>query len=567
MSNLQGSPRQERRVEQLDFIHYSSLQTHTTTTLAALSSSLETFHSVKDIFIDLGARDAPHFNIPKIHSMIHYVDLIRRFGSADGFNTETPEWLHINYAKDAYRASNCKDYIVQMTRWQGRQEAVDNFTAVLEWQRNPDAYLPVPVILNTDQNILELSGSSPSTVRLPISAMKRAAIFSNLQPPPSNPHYHIASIHKSSHKNIKICTIAADLHASRFLNAIQSYLASKNCSLIPSSRDLFDLFKQITFTLPKTAFCSPPRSPNTIHVSLSSPAAGRKPAEPSRSGFALIKTDKPNPHTTNTPLEGTYRSCKAPYRHVRVLFSLPERYGVPISTPLAYVEWLTPFRRPDPQSGIYKVSHSTQMGALHAEIIPIERLRGPLSDVKNTPPKKLLHWSLRQKPLPKTTGWISTGPRKTAQAVAHTFSKYYEDGGSLNSQTDSQSFVDKLYAEAGEEMVRRDKTAIPELAAPKLEDGDENGPLWLATSSGWKIKEDQTSPAHHKRRNLKLQTKLSNAKQEIESLKTQLQSLHKKLHQMDNEVVAAERAKDSAEADAWIATSLHKLATSEAQKQ
>jgi hypothetical protein len=62
----------------LDFINYASLQTHTPTTLRALSSALEDFHSVKDIFIQLEVRNPEHFNIPKIHSMMHYSELIRR---------------------------------------------------------------------------------------------------------------------------------------------------------------------------------------------------------------------------------------------------------------------------------------------------------------------------------------------------------------------------------------------------------------------------------------------------------------------------------------------------------
>jgi hypothetical protein len=67
--------------------------------------------------LDLGARSQGHFNIPKIHSMEHYTPKICLLGSADGFNTEAPERLHIDYAKEGYRASNKKDYIAQMTTW------------------------------------------------------------------------------------------------------------------------------------------------------------------------------------------------------------------------------------------------------------------------------------------------------------------------------------------------------------------------------------------------------------------------------------------------------------------
>ncbi|KAJ7751080.1 hypothetical protein B0H16DRAFT_1226128, partial [Mycena metata] len=88
------------------------------------------FHDNKQIFIDLEGRNS-HFNIPKNHSLDHYEFLIRLFGSADGFNTELR--LHIDYAKNAYRATNRKDYVEQMTVWLQRQEAVARFTAYLSW--------------------------------------------------------------------------------------------------------------------------------------------------------------------------------------------------------------------------------------------------------------------------------------------------------------------------------------------------------------------------------------------------------------------------------------------------
>jgi hypothetical protein len=89
--------------------------------LDALLNALKTFHENKDVFVQAGIRE--HFNIPKIHAMIHYLEAIKSRGSADGFNTESPERLHIDFAKEGYRASNKKDYIKQMVVWLGRQEA------------------------------------------------------------------------------------------------------------------------------------------------------------------------------------------------------------------------------------------------------------------------------------------------------------------------------------------------------------------------------------------------------------------------------------------------------------
>ena len=67
--------------------------------------------------------------------MQHYIELIKCFGLVDGFNTESPERLHIDYAKEAYHASNKKDFIAQMTVWLCRQESIDHFNMYLDWKK------------------------------------------------------------------------------------------------------------------------------------------------------------------------------------------------------------------------------------------------------------------------------------------------------------------------------------------------------------------------------------------------------------------------------------------------
>ena len=119
-------------VSVIDFIYYAQLQVlHTSKTLKSLQKALETIHKNKEIFITEGICE--HFNIPKIHSMVHYFAAVQSRGSLDGYNTESPERLHIDYAKDAYRASNKKEYIQQLTVWLGRQEAVAQFRSYLDY--------------------------------------------------------------------------------------------------------------------------------------------------------------------------------------------------------------------------------------------------------------------------------------------------------------------------------------------------------------------------------------------------------------------------------------------------
>jgi hypothetical protein len=58
----------------LDFIYYTQFHKHTDVTLSKMEEALDNFHTYKDIFICLGIRD--HFNIAKIHSLVHYVPMI-----------------------------------------------------------------------------------------------------------------------------------------------------------------------------------------------------------------------------------------------------------------------------------------------------------------------------------------------------------------------------------------------------------------------------------------------------------------------------------------------------------
>ena len=95
----------------LDFLYLAQYPVHSAATLASLETALEEFHANKFIFVTLGIRDG--FNIPKLHSLLHYVCAIKLFGTTDNYNTKTTERLHIDFAKDAYQATNHKDEFSQ----------------------------------------------------------------------------------------------------------------------------------------------------------------------------------------------------------------------------------------------------------------------------------------------------------------------------------------------------------------------------------------------------------------------------------------------------------------------
>ncbi|EGN98211.1 hypothetical protein SERLA73DRAFT_123570 [Serpula lacrymans var. lacrymans S7.3] len=82
--------------------------------------SLLDFIYIAHIFVTLGVRE--NFNIPKFHSLLHYVNSICWFGATNNYNAEMFERFHIDMAKDVWRASNHRNERPQMTTWLTRQE-------------------------------------------------------------------------------------------------------------------------------------------------------------------------------------------------------------------------------------------------------------------------------------------------------------------------------------------------------------------------------------------------------------------------------------------------------------
>src|SRR5258708_3689674 len=88
----------------VDFISYAHFETHTESSLERMDRAWSAIHENKLIFVELGV--CKKFNIPKFHSLIHYVSAIRSHGTLDSYNTETPERLHIDFVKAPFRAGN-----------------------------------------------------------------------------------------------------------------------------------------------------------------------------------------------------------------------------------------------------------------------------------------------------------------------------------------------------------------------------------------------------------------------------------------------------------------------------
>ncbi|KAF9050918.1 hypothetical protein BDP27DRAFT_1167730, partial [Rhodocollybia butyracea] len=109
----------------LNFIHLAQYPSHDQETLDYMAAELQTWHKNKAYFVTEGVRD--HLNIPKFHSLVHYVDSIKWLGPTDNYNTEAFERLHIDMAKEAWDATNKRDHFPQMTQWLSRQEKMMSY--------------------------------------------------------------------------------------------------------------------------------------------------------------------------------------------------------------------------------------------------------------------------------------------------------------------------------------------------------------------------------------------------------------------------------------------------------
>lgn len=126
----------------LDFLYLAQLPSQTTDTISRLERSLVAFHENKDIFLDLGVRE--HFNVPKVHALLHYSSSILLFGTTDNYNTEQTERLHIDFTKDAYRATNHKDEYNQMTTWLERREKLQQHAMFIKWRQQHSSTSVLP---------------------------------------------------------------------------------------------------------------------------------------------------------------------------------------------------------------------------------------------------------------------------------------------------------------------------------------------------------------------------------------------------------------------------------------
>ncbi|KAG1724981.1 hypothetical protein EDB19DRAFT_1897836 [Suillus lakei] len=328
----------------LNFIYYAQYQSHTDTTLAQMQDTLDEFHANKPIFVELGLRQ--HFNIPKVHSMCHYVQSIRSLGSADGFNSESPKRLHIDYAKDAYQASSKVDYIAQMTHWLELQEAVFRHSVYLDWVTSQSQdVLDLNALDDDDDNADKQDLADSDTTDLSFSQF--------IQSHPRTSHgYRVAK--SCPFLNISVSHLQSAFGAIDFMPALQTFLTRH----FPHSS-----IAAILLLLPRQHHISDLKWLNRLQAYPAIPNRNhRKPPSPARFDVAFVIEDRHlllmHSNNDTEPIAGLQIA------QIRAIFKLPSHYGI-FPHPLAYVEWFRPLCVPEPATNLYRLARLTCNGVSH----------------------------------------------------------------------------------------------------------------------------------------------------------------------------------------------------------
>lgn len=221
----------------LDFFILAQYDTHTEESLELMEESLSAFHKNKHHAFG-NQRD--QFNFPKLHSLVHYTSAIRSLGTLDGYNTELPERLHIDFAKKAYNASNKRDYTIQMTVWLRRQEAVHRLRSYLAWVR---PRIETPCNPDGDPDTEASDREAIHEAKVGVQGASRFKIV-------KTPHFrHLTAPFISTH-----------FYAPKFLPSLRKFLVEnlpKHSFRVPYITDRFDVFKT-------AVVCIDPISPRSL---------------------------------------------------------------------------------------------------------------------------------------------------------------------------------------------------------------------------------------------------------------------------------------------------------------
>ncbi|KAG1801206.1 uncharacterized protein BJ212DRAFT_1450096 [Suillus subaureus] len=292
------------------FSYYAQLRIHTTESLDCLNNALSVFHANKNILLELEVCE--HFNIPKLHQLSHYIQSISLF---------------------AYCTSNKCDYEEQMAQWLQCQEAVFLCRSYLDWL----SQLPTVTSCVDDECRYESESSDSDSEIKDLQTQPCSAVHPANMAPMTDPCLVHSLAKNPAYPQQSIQHLVTTHGTTMFLQAFKSFLQKHipHNTIVPGPQDHFDVFHQVVIVAPSNL-----------------------QANDSQKWWCIRAT--PEVHSGPGRKPGALAYDDLQVAQVHIIFMLPRQFGT-YSQALAYVEWFTPLREPDPSSGLRQVSHSTSI--------------------------------------------------------------------------------------------------------------------------------------------------------------------------------------------------------------
>jgi hypothetical protein len=326
----------------LDFLYLAQYPCHTHKTLELLNDALVQFNTNKSVLKDLGIR--AHFRIMKLHFFQHYSHLIELFGTTDGYSTESTERLHIDLAKNAYRATNHKDEYWQMVLWLERREKIQQHAKFMNWRINGGKEAQVARIYPNMKSVWKLKmAKHPSVNSVSIEMLKK----------------EYGAVHFRE-------AFARYIVSLLYKNITPAELERKAENVFLPTRNI-PVYHRIKFVDSKSS-----EVVDSIHVQ---PKRKRKHNREMQSRFdtALVSDGKGKTVGVKGYRVGQIRVVFTVPDRVKVLF--PKQVQAHLSQHLAYIEWFTKFpSKKDANHGMYRISRSYIHGDRLASIIPVKNI-------------------------------------------------------------------------------------------------------------------------------------------------------------------------------------------------
>ncbi|QRV97816.1 hypothetical protein RhiJN_25835 [Ceratobasidium sp. AG-Ba] len=368
----------------VEFIYQAHSSTMTDTDLQELDVALETFHRLKELMVKKGfyPSSARFDKIPKIHMLRHYSHSIRQLGTPDGYSTEAPEHLHIEYAKDPWRVSN-KDEDGCEAEVEDECEPVELSTVTRAAGQSMEMTVSgVGVTRSTGGVVEDVAATANVSIEDARLEGQRGGTYPE-SASDGNTYYPdpVRRMAKyPTRPNLLVRDVIHDYGALDIKSAVADFLNKRfdipgyNSTMSDSHR--INLWHRLYLHHPAPPFA--PLDPPQRDVVRASPTSLDDAGRPRKTGVwdVAMYLEKPNRRAFARSDPEKYGIHRYRAGRVRAFFTLPPGLSRYYPGHLAYLELFTPFNAgSSPTHGLHSTSWDrTSTGARRTLVVPVSEI-------------------------------------------------------------------------------------------------------------------------------------------------------------------------------------------------